>query len=124
MLDKLFGATHDRMAYAQRAERSAEAARENVAALKSRVVFLEHELERHALLLKTLVIVCEQSGAFSRKQFVDLRDLIDGQDGKVDGKLARKKGIRQCEKCRRANNMRARSCMWCGHAIKSNGVFE
>jgi len=84
---------------------------------KNRDRSLEDIVARQALVIQTLVTICEEKGVFSRSDFLQLMEKIDMLDGKRDGKLAPPKGRRACEGCGKPNTTTALKCMYCGHEM-------
>lgn len=91
--------------------------------LKQHIADLEDELGRHALVIKTLVATCEQAGVFKRDAFMELKDIIDAQDGSVDGKVTKGNSPKTCSSCGKVSNKRANKCIWCGTELRTDELL-
>ena len=75
------------------------------------------------LITKSLLVLSQQSGAFTEADIREVMELIDKQDGKHDGKYTPAKGTRKCGKCSRLSNHRAFKCMYCGEKLGNAAIL-
>jgi len=74
---------------------------------------LAEEIDHLSMMVKALATLCHQHGVFDEKQFDDMRDFIDLQDGVLDGKTKAAFKARVCPKCKKKVSPSAKKCMWC-----------
>ena len=90
---------------------------------RSEVLQLEDEMARQALIIKSLLVICEQKGLFSEPEFRRLVDEVDLSDGRLDGKYAPKQEIRVCPQCNKNNGKTRTKCMYCGTELESRPLI-
>ncbi len=79
---------------------------------------LSEEIDHLSMLVKGLATLCHQHGVFNEKQFEEMRDFIDLQDGVLDGKAKSEFKPQVCPKCKKKVSPSAKKCMWCEAALK------
>lgn len=102
------------MAKASAAESSARGAKSEAMKLWQSVRELDDELARHALVLQTLLRICERKGLFKDPEFIQLLEQVDMEDGVRDGKRKRAKGPKTCPDCGKNARPTAMTCIYCG----------
>jgi hypothetical protein len=112
----------NRMAANQASRRASNASTEARSA-SSRVRELEDALARQALVIQTLLNVCEQKGMFTADEFMAMMDEIDASDGYVDGKFTPQRGPRDCPSCMKRNTRNAVSCIYCGTMLPREDIL-
>lgn len=78
---------------------------------------MAEEIDHLSMLVKALATLCHQHGVFTEKQFEEMRDFIDLQDGVLDGKAKSEFKPRVCPKCKKKVSPSAKKCMWCEAAL-------
>ena len=74
-----------------------------------------------ALFNRTILRLLVKKGLFTEDEFKDELIDIDGEDGSLDGKMAKKKhGNLPCPKCKRLIPLNRDICMYCGYIIRSD----
>lgn len=81
---------------------------------------MEDLVARQALVIHTLVAMCEQKGVFTRAELLALMEQIDMLDGKRDGKLAPIRAPRSCPSCGKGSAAKATKCIYCGTEFPYN----
>lgn len=79
--------------------------------------------DRQALIIRTLLTICERKGVFSEQEFRDVMNEIDLSDGRLDGRFKDKPKPRECPECAKINGKRAVSCMYCGAILPEREVL-
>ncbi|MCZ7604583.1 MAG: zinc ribbon domain-containing protein [Planctomycetota bacterium] len=90
---------------------------ENVAAR------LEDALDRQALIIRTLLSMCEAKGLFNEPEFRELMNEVDLSDGRLDGKYKPQATPRSCPQCGKTNGRRAVTCMYCGAQLEGRELI-
>ena len=75
---------------------------------------LAAQVDRQNLLLQTLLRLLLEKGVIQEQEFKEWIAYVDGLDGKVDGKLQKEKGIKNCPSCGRVSAVDAVKCQYCG----------
>ncbi len=78
---------------------------------------LEDQLQRQALIIRSLLEMCSKKGLFNTDEFRELVTEIDLSDGKLDGKYKPMAGPRNCPNCGKVNGKTAMTCMYCQAAL-------
>lgn len=79
--------------------------------------------ERVALMLRSIVTLCERKGLFTEEEFRQIVDEIDFSDGKRDGKLTETVQPIACPQCGKVNAHKALKCMYCGQDLPRQTVL-
>ena len=84
---------------------------------KTEVNMLKCEIERLLMITEALwTIIKEKSGCDDRELVKRITE-IDLRDGKLDGRVAVKKGPLHCPRCKRTLSKRIPVCIYCGTAV-------
>ncbi len=102
------------LARAKAAESTARDAKSEAMRLWQSVREMDDELARHALVLQTLLRICERKGLFKDPEFIQLLEQVDMEDGVRDGKRRRAKGPKTCPDCGKNARSTAMTCIYCG----------
>lgn len=84
---------------------------------------LEDALDRQALIIRTLLSMCEAKGMFNEPEFRELMNEIDLSDGRLDGKYKPQATPRSCPNCGKTNGKRAVTCMYCGVQLEGQELI-
>lgn len=85
---------------------------------------LQDQLERQALIMRSLLTACEKAGIFTEDQFRELVTEIDLSDGRLDGKYKpQQQGPMICAGCGKPNGKRAMKCMYCGAVLEQRDIL-
>ena len=85
--------------------------------------FLKDALDRQALIIRSLLTMCERKGVFNEGEFREIMNEIDLSDGKLDGKFKQNAGPRGCPSCGKNNGKRAVTCMYCGAQLPDRDII-
>lgn len=83
---------------------------------------LEDQIQRQALIIRSLLEACTRKDVFSEQEFRELVNEIDLSDGKADGKYKPQPGPRRCPKCGKINGRSAVSCMYCSEDLPDRAL--
>lgn len=81
---------------------------------KSDIYFLKQELERQMMISEALWRFVKKEFNLSDEDLFQKVLEIDGEDGRVDGKVSRKEGPKKCQACNRTLPNRKNFCIYCG----------
>lgn len=84
---------------------------------------LENALDRQALIIRTLLSMCEGKGLFNEPEFRELMNDVDLSDGRLDGKFKPQATPRSCPECGKTNGKRAVTCMYCGAQLEGRELI-
>ena len=84
---------------------------------------VQEQLERQALVIRSLLEVCARKGLFTDPEFRQVLDEVDLSDGRRDGKLKPQGGPRVCPNCGKTNSRRAVGCMYCGEPLQDRELL-
>ncbi|MCB9933450.1 MAG: zinc ribbon domain-containing protein [Planctomycetes bacterium] len=84
---------------------------------------LEDALDRQALIIRTLLSMCEAKGLFNEPEFRELMNEVDLSDGRLDGKFKPQAMPRSCPNCGKTNGKRAVTCMYCGAQLEGRELI-
>jgi hypothetical protein len=84
---------------------------------KTSVQRLEARCDRLSLLCEALWTMVRDYGGFKEEELLERINLIDLEDGKLDGKK-KTAGPRNCPKCSKAVSPRFHKCMFCSTPIQ------
>ncbi|MBX3458397.1 MAG: zinc ribbon domain-containing protein [Planctomycetes bacterium] len=108
---------------ANRAGASALDAKDAARRAENAMVRLEDAIDRQALIIRTLLSICEQKGVFNEAEFKQLMNDVDLSDGRLDGKFKPQATPRACPSCGKTNGKRAVTCMYCGVPLEDREVL-
>lgn len=80
---------------------------------------LEMRVATLELAVETLLRMVMESSKITERQFMQLLQQIDGEDGVIDGRRDLNRLRRECPKCHRNSSASSASCMWCGESLES-----
>lgn len=112
LLGQAMQGNYTAMADAASAKSTANNAAGATERLEMRVATLE-------LTLETLMRLMLKSGRVTEQEFLELLQVIDAEDGKVDGRRDLFKMRRECPQCHRFSSGDRPHCMWCGANLQS-----
>lgn len=93
--------------------RSAKEAEGVARRAESVAIRIQDQLERQALLIRSLLEMCARKGLFTSEEFRALVNEVDLSDGRLDGKFKAQGGPRNCPECGKVNGKHAVACMYC-----------
>lgn len=105
-------------AAAEQSSRSSQKASQ----LEDRLRLLEQRLDHLTLYTQAMWELIRENTRLEEQDIIDRANLIDGRDGKTDGKISTL--ILTCPACQRNNNSAKKQCMYCGEALPREHIFE
>jgi hypothetical protein len=109
--------------HASRAATSATQAEGSARRAEFALARLEDQLERQALIIRSLLEVCARKKVFDEPEFRELVNEIDLSDGRLDGKYKPQAAPIECVECGKINGKRAVTCMYCGEDLPGRDLM-
>lgn len=109
--------------HAANAREDALDANQSARRAENATAFLKDALDRQALIIRSLLTMCERKGIFKEEELREIMNEIDLSDGKLDGKFTPQAQPRSCPSCGKTNGKRAVSCMYCGAQLPNRDVI-
>jgi hypothetical protein len=108
---------------ARNAAQSASSAASEARSARRQVELMEDALGRHALIIRTLLSICEKKGLFNEPEFIKLMEEVDLSDGRLDGKYTPEATPQVCPQCGKTNGRKAVTCMYCGADLPRDNIL-
>lgn len=108
---------------ANRASQSALDAKDAARRAENALARLEDAMDRQALIIRTLLSICEKKGLFNEPEFREFMNDVDLSDGRLDGKFKPQATPRACPACGKTNGKRAVTCMYCGVPLEDREIM-
>ena len=102
--------------------KDAQEARRQSADAQLSVALLEDEIARQALVIQTLLVICEKKGLFNEAEFRQALETLDLSDGVRNGKVKKAKTPLPCPQCSKKNSYKALKCIYCGTELPRRDV--
>ena len=121
MYGGLFMHMHQQMGVAE-AQRSAQSAKNRAGRAESRLIAMDEKIERLSLACQALWELLRDSTEITEEDILNTMSEIDIRDGVADGKITTV--VLLCPGCGRRGNSKRTTCLYCGHELDKDNVFE
>lgn len=95
------------------AEAATQASR-TAANAEAAIFELRDQVERQALLIRSLLLVLDRRGLTNEDDFREIMEEVDLSDGRRDGRYRPLGPLKDCPRCSKVNKKRAVVCLYCG----------